>query len=244
MRVLWVTFVVLLVDHFTKVLVKTNMFLGQSIPLVGDWLKLTFTENPGMAFGVTFGMPLLVTTFAILATLAIMVYLWHARWARLSYRLSLALVLGGAIGNIIDRVFYGKIFEYAGYFRGEVVDFVHVNVYNGVAASWIPLIGGQYVTLFPIWNVADMAIVFGVFSILVFHRQMTAPPSSEASATILPETAAALSQLSVATLVDRPDASQEVDGTAVLPAEPDSTGMDLNLSPAAPQSGEERSIQA
>ena len=244
MRVLWVTFVVILVDHFTKVLVKTNMYLGQSIPLVGDWLKLTFTENPGMAFGVTFGMPLLVTIFAILATLAIMVYLWHARWARLSYRLSLALVLGGAIGNIVDRVFYGKIFEYAGYFRGEVVDFVHVNVYNGVAASWIPLIGGQYVTLFPIWNVADMAIVFGVFSILVFHRQMTAPPSPEASASMMPETAAAMSQLSVATLLDRSDPSQEVDGTAVLSVEPDSTGMDRNLSPAAPQSGEERSVQA
>jgi hypothetical protein len=86
--------------------------------------------------------------------------------------------------------------------------------------------------------------VFGVFSILVFHRQMTAPPSPEASAAMTPETAAALSQLSVATLLDRPDASQEVDGTKVLSVEQESTGMDLNLSPAAPQDGEERSVQA
>ncbi len=244
MRVLWLTFVILLIDHATKVLVKTNMYLGQSIPLLGDWLKLTFTENPGMAFGVTFGMPLVVTILAMLATAAIVVYLWHARGSKLSYRLSLALVLGGAVGNIIDRIFYGRIFEYADYFRGEVVDFVHVNVYNGPAASWIPWIGGQYVTLFPIWNVADMAIVCGVFSILVFHRQMTAPPIPEPSPAFSPETAAALSLRAVAVAVEPPAVLKGADGQSAPSAEPESPESGFALSSAAPLSVEDRSAPA
>lgn len=208
MRVLWITLVVLVLDHVTKVLVKTNMFLGQSIPLVGDWLRLTFTENPGMAFGVTFGVPLLVTVFSILATGAIVLYLWHARTSKLSYRISLAFVLGGALGNIVDRVFYAKIFGYGGLFRGEVVDFVHVNVYNGPAASWIPFIGGQHITLFPIWNVADMAIVCGVVAILLFHRAVADMETSEQEAEQVPTEHAQPALLAVS-------ADGQVDGSGV-----------------------------
>lgn len=244
MRVLWVTLAVLLVDHFTKVLVKTNMYLGQSIALLGDWLKLTFTENPGMAFGVTFGMPLLVTVFAMLATMAILVYLWHARTARLSYRLSLALVLGGAIGNIIDRVFYGRIFEYAGFFRGEVVDFIHVNVYNGPAAAWIPFIGGQYVTLFPIWNVADMAIVVGVFSILVFHRQMTEPEPAEPVVAMTPEAAAALTRMAAVSTGNPGGVVPDTDGRIAASVAQELGEQEALVAPADPPSEDERSLRA
>ena len=169
MRVIWITFLVVILDQITKVLVKSNMYLGQTIAVIGNWARLTFTENAGMAFGVTFGVPLLVTILSILATIAIMFYLWHARTMKLGYRVSLAFVLGGALGNIIDRVFYGVFFDYAGLFRGRVVDFVHINVYSGRAADWIPFLGGKHITLFPIWNVADMAIVCGVIAIIAFH---------------------------------------------------------------------------
>ncbi len=169
MRVLWITFLVLVLDQITKVLVKTNMYLGQTIPVVGDWFRLTFTENAGMAFGLTLGVPLLVTALSIAATIAIVFYLWHARTMKLGYRLSLAFVLGGAFGNIVDRVLYGWIFDYAPLLQGRVVDFVHVNVFSGRAADWIPFLGGKHVTLFPIWNVADMAIVCGVIAIIALH---------------------------------------------------------------------------
>jgi signal peptidase II len=139
--------------------------------LIGDWLKLTFTENPGMAFGITFGPPGMVTMFSIIATLLIILYLYNVRKGYTPYRASLALILGGAVGNIIDRVFYAKIFSSGALFQGHVVDFIHVNVWRGYIPDAVPFFGGNYMALFPIWNVADMAIVMGVVGILVFQRK-------------------------------------------------------------------------
>lgn len=171
MRVLWVSFALLLVDQATKQLVHATMVPGQSIPLVGDLLKLTYTTNPGMAFGLTLGSKLFLTLFSIVATGLIVGYLWAVRRGPWGYRLSLALIVGGALGNIIDRVFYGVIYGYGPLFYGEVVDFVHVDFWRGFVPDWIPFFGGGYMALFPIWNVADMAIVAGVASIIVFQRR-------------------------------------------------------------------------
>ncbi|MBO6577394.1 MAG: signal peptidase II [Rhodothermales bacterium] len=162
--------IIVLVDQVTKITVLKNMDYGQSIPVIGDWLRLTYTENPGMAFGIELGAPALVTIFSIVATILIVVYL--ARVGRLyaPYRYSLSLVLGGAVGNIIDRVFYGAIWYDEPLFLGRVVDFIHVNLWRGHVPEAIPFIGGNYIALFPIWNVADMAIVTGVAGILIFQR--------------------------------------------------------------------------
>lgn len=177
MRALWLTLAVLVADQLTKTLVVQRMRLYESIPLVGDWFKFTYTTNPGMAFGLSFGPPGLITVFAMAATALIVVYLWRIRGAYAPYRYSLALILGGALGNIIDRIFYGVIYGYGHLFQGQVVDFVHVDL--GVVE--LPLLGAR--RLFPIWNVADMAIVVGVVGFMIFqgafHRRMLA--SAEAS---------------------------------------------------------------
>lgn len=166
MRVLWISGLVVLLDQSTKLLVLRTMYRGQQIPVLGDWLKFTFTENPGMAFGITPGPTEVVTVFSILATALIVFYLYRVRQDYYPYRASLALILGGALGNIIDRLFYGDAL-----FSGKVVDFIHVNLWSGFLPESIPLIGGMYISLFPIWNVADMGIVCGVASVILLHKK-------------------------------------------------------------------------
>ena len=175
MRVLWVTFFLVVADQITKLVVKFNMSLGESIPVIGDLFRFTFTENPGMAFGLTVGSKLFLTLFSILATVLILVYLWRVSWAPFGYRLALALVLGGALGNVIDRVFYGVQFGEcypsppgsARLFYGCVVDFLHIDLWQGE-------VFGRMIALFPIGNIADVAILIGVTMILItqghFHE--------------------------------------------------------------------------
>ncbi len=171
MRILWITAAIIVVDQLAKIAVVMNMFPGQSIPLLGDWLRLTFTTNPGMAFGITFGPSGFVTILSLLATGLIIGYMYTVRGGYAPYRASLGLILGGALGNIIDRVFYGVIYENGPLFTGEVVDFIHFNIWRGYLPEQIPLIGGNYLALFPIWNIADMAIVIGVVGILLFQNR-------------------------------------------------------------------------
>ncbi len=194
MRVLWVTFFLVVVDQVTKLVVKSQMALGDSIPVVGRIFRFTFTENPGMAFGLTVGSKLFLTLFSIAATVLILAYLRRVPWAPFGYRLALALVLGGAMGNVIDRVFYGMAFGEcypsppgsSRLFYGCVVDFLHLDVWQGA-------VFGKSVALFPIGNIADVAIIAGVVLILVtqgrFHEvaharevaaQQPAVPAGEA----------------------------------------------------------------
>lgn len=174
MRVFWITAAVLLLDQATKAAVLRFMRPEQSIPLLGDWLRLTFTENPGMAFGITIGPPGTVTVLSIVATILVAVYIYQVRHDYAPYRWSLALILGGALGNIIDRVFYGALFDYGTFFTGHVVDFIHVSLWQGFIPRGVPLLGGSYLELFPIWNVADMSIVLGVVGVLFFHHSFHA----------------------------------------------------------------------
>jgi signal peptidase II len=165
-----IVFMVIIIDQVSKVIVLKTMYKGQSIALLGEWLKLTFTENPGMAFGMQFGPPALISILSLVATILIVVYLYNVGGIYGPYRIGLSMVLGGALGNIIDRVFYGKILYDDPLFLGKVVDFIHVNVWRGIVPDTIPILGGKYLALFPIWNVADMAIVVGVAGILFFQR--------------------------------------------------------------------------
>lgn len=170
MRVLWFSLAILVLDQVSKTLVHMFMVRGQSISILGEVLRFTYTTNPGMAFGIQIGPKLFLTLFSIAATIGLIVYLWVVRKGPLGYRLALAGVIGGALGNAIDRTFYGVIYGYAPLFHGDVKDFIHVDLWRGFVD--IPLLGPQFIPLFPIWNVADMGIVLGVVGVLLTQNSL------------------------------------------------------------------------
>jgi len=171
MRVLWLTLFIVVADQATKVWVKLTMLPHESIQIVGDLFKFTFTENPGMAFGLSLGSKLFLTLFSIVATGLIGAYLWHVREGPTGYRIALALILGGAMGNIIDRVFYGMAWGYGRLLYGDVVDFIHLDIWHGVVSGSIPFFGGRYLAVFPIGTIADLAIIGGVATIILFQKR-------------------------------------------------------------------------
>ncbi|MEO0557714.1 MAG: signal peptidase II [Bacteroidota bacterium] len=175
MRVLWLSLAIILADQVTKMLAKFQLEpLGRSVQVIGDLFKFTYTENPGMAFGLEIGSKLFLTLFSIVATILILVYLWHVRKAPLGYRLALAFVLGGAFGNVIDRVFFGMTFGECfpsppgseRLFYGCVIDFLHVDVGVLYIPDWVPFLEPVGYPLFPIGNIADVCIIIGVVLVL------------------------------------------------------------------------------
>lgn len=176
MRVLIVTALVVVIDQVSKLLVKgfsipvlriyhEGLQLGESIPLLGDFFRLTFVENPGMAFGIDTDSKLILTLFTLLATIAIAGYLYHIRDHAFAVRLALALILAGAIGNLIDRMFYGLLFGEGPLFHGKVVDFFDVDFFDVT-------IGGFQLTRWFVFNIADSAVSIGVLLLLFTHRHV------------------------------------------------------------------------
>jgi len=176
-RVLFLSIAILLSDQISKLLVKgvslpslglsiEGMRYGTSIPIFGDFFRLTYIENPGMAFGIDIGGKLFFSLFSILASAAILLYLYRAREESVGLRISLAMILGGAIGNLIDRVFYGVIFGDAPLFYGKVVDFIDLDFFN------INILG-YHLSRWPVFNIADAAVTIGVMLLLFFHRAST-----------------------------------------------------------------------
>jgi signal peptidase II len=225
MRIFWISALAVIIDQISKWAVVEYMYINQSIPLIGDWFRFTFTTNPGMAFGISFGPPGMVTILSLIATGLIIAYMYSVRRGYQPYLMSLALILGGALGNIIDRVFYGVIYEGGGLFTGEVVDFIHFNIWRGYVPADVPFIGGSYMALFPIWNVADMAIVLGVVGILMFQNRFheardTAALQPDAPLTVPPaeEFGVPLTQESTVQAMRAPD-EQTATGTYQPPVE-------------------------
>lgn len=208
---------VLILDQWLKIWVKTNMGYGQEIMLIGEWARLHFTENPGMAFGLELPEPfgkLILSLFRILAVGGLIYYirLLQKEGASLGLLCSFGLILAGAIGNIIDSAFYGMIFSpsgyhhhglaemfpegggYAGFLYGKVVDMFYFPMFSGHFPDWFPFWSNKPFLFFrPVFNVADVAITTGVISIILFHRGFfSAPeqtPSLETpSETVVPET--------------------------------------------------------
>jgi signal peptidase II len=173
-RVLILSLIIVAADQAAKLFIKGASFpalgillrgvpYGSSRPLLGNFLRLTYIENPGMAFGIDIGGKLFFSLFSIVASAAIVAYLYHARRESIGFRLSLAMILGGALGNLIDRVFYGVIFGDAPLFYGKVVDFLDMNFFD------INIFGYQ-LTRWPVFNIADAAVTTGVLLLLFFHR--------------------------------------------------------------------------
>lgn len=174
------------VDQGTKLWVHFNLGQGflQEIVIFKDWLKIQYQLNPGMAFGVEWGMAygkLILTLARLLATLGIFYYLNKLikRRAHSGLLLSLALILAGAIGNLIDSVFYGVWLNNASegaftpWFHGQVIDMVYIDLIGGYFPSWWPFIGGKYAPA-TVFNMADAAIFIGVIIIIVRQKHFFA----------------------------------------------------------------------
>ena len=171
-----VIFLVLLADQALKTWIKTNMYLGQEFKILGQWFIIHFTENNGMAFGMEFGGEfgkLALSLFRIAAVAGIgygLHYLIKHKYHR-GLILNVALIFAGALGNIIDSVFYGKIYGYETWFHGRVVDMLYFPIAEGNFPSWIPIWGGdEFVFFRPVFNLADAAISVGVILILIFQK--------------------------------------------------------------------------
>jgi signal peptidase II len=185
------TVMVLVLDQTTKFWVKTNMYLNQEIKVFGDWAIIHFTENPGMAFGMELGGDygkLALSLFRIVAVFGLAFYIYHLIKTNAPKGLvaSISLIFAGAIGNIIDSVFYGILFSesyyniaeflpaeggYGTLLHGKVVDMIYLPIIKGNMPDWVPFMGGDYFIFFrPIFNLADTAISVGVGIILLFQR--------------------------------------------------------------------------
>lgn len=176
MKIIYVSLIIVVIDQITKLLVKgfsipflgfnyDGMYYGQSIPIIGDFFRLTYIENPGMAFGFDPGenFKLAVSLFSLFASIGLVFYLYLIRDKSFSLRLSIAFILGGAIGNLIDRTFYGVLFGYAPLFYGRVVDFFDFDFFN------FTIFGVSY-DRWPIFNIADAAVTIGVLILIIFYR--------------------------------------------------------------------------
>ncbi len=184
---------ILLIDQVVKVLVKTNMTLGQSIPVFGDWFLIHFTENYGMAFGMEFSGDygkLALSLFRIIAVLFIGWYIHRLVIKRAATGLIFcaSMIMAGALGNIIDSAFYGLVFSesqfnqvaslfpeeggYGAFLHGKVVDMLYFPVIKGTFPSWVPFWADQPFIFFrPVFNVADSAITTGVFILIIFQKR-------------------------------------------------------------------------
>lgn len=182
-----IVLLVLVADQALKIWIKTHMQLHDSIE-VTKWFYLYFTENPGMAFGIEVIGKLFLSLFRIVAVAFIGYYLFQLvkKNYKFGYVACIALILAGAIGNIIDSVFYGVVFDhsygqvatfmpagggYASLLHGKVVDMFYFPLIQTVLPDWIPFWGGREFVFFrPIFNLADSAICVGVFILLIFYR--------------------------------------------------------------------------
>jgi signal peptidase II len=185
LKVLYASLFIVIIDQVSKLLVKggtipilgihiDGMRYAESVRVFGDYVRVTFVENPGMAFGIEVGesSKLFLSLFSLIASIGIIVYLFKVKNQKLIVRLSFAFILGGAVGNLIDRTFYGLFYNYAPVFYGRVVDFIHVNFFD------FTLFGHRF-NSFPIFNVADSAVTIGVIILMIFHRSIEPEAAKE-----------------------------------------------------------------
>ena len=179
-----IALLVIALDQATKMWVHFEMDFGSpgQIQIFGDWFKLHYTTNPGMAFGMELGTEygkMILTSFRLVAMFGIGYYLYYLIQKRspVGYTYCIALILGGAIGNLVDSVFYGVWLDNAPYnaptpwLHGQVVDMFNFDIWEGYIPDWVPLWGGGYTALWPIFNVADASIFIGVGIILIFQNR-------------------------------------------------------------------------
>ncbi|MCS6794588.1 MAG: lipoprotein signal peptidase [Raineya sp.] len=194
-----IALLVIFLDQASKLWVYANMHLGEEFVLFNvkglQWLKIHYTLNPGMAFGVHLPAPfgkILLSLFRIVAVVLITIYLKRlidkqAHWGLL---VSLTLIIAGALGNVLDSMFYGIFLKNNlppdapfAFLHGQVIDMIFTDFWQGILPEWIPFLGGTYFA-FPIFNIADSSIFVGVVSIILFQRKFF--PKTETSQEAIP----------------------------------------------------------
>ena len=204
-----ITLLVLIIDQISKIYVKTNFYLGEDVE-VFSWFKIAFVENPGMAYGMEFGgvTGKIILTVLRIILIGFIIYLikdWAKKISNNYFLIPAALVLAGAIGNVIDCVFYGVLFDkgttwdnmfggwvgypglaqmdysgYSGWLTGCVVDMLYFPLVEFDWPSWIPVIGGKHYKFFqPVFNIADTAISIGGFALFIFRNKAFITDSGE-----------------------------------------------------------------
>lgn len=181
---------VLILDQWLKIWVKTHFYLGEEIEIF-PWFRLLFIENNGMAFGMEMGSKLFLTIFRIAAVALLIWYIFRLcrrSSLRTGFLICIALITAGAAGNIIDCMFYGVIFNdpmpphtavmfppdggYAPLFFGRVVDMLYFPLFSFNWPEWVPMVGGKEFLFFqPIFNLADAAISVGVIVLILFYSK-------------------------------------------------------------------------
>ena len=178
---------VLIIDQIIKIWVKTSMYWHESIKIT-DWFYIYFTENNGMAFGMEIFNKFFLTGFRIIAAIAItwLLIQYVKKNYKTGFLVCVSLILAGAIGNIIDCVFYGEIFSesthssiahwvpigegYSEWFYGKVVDMFYFPLIETNWPEWMPFVGGEHFIFFsPIFNFADAAISCGIIALILFY---------------------------------------------------------------------------
>jgi len=179
-----ISLVVIIVDQMVKMLVHYNMQMGSQgqMLILGELFKLHYLTNPGMAFGMRLDFEygkLMLTVFRIGAMFAIGYYLYSLvkKEANVGLLICIALILGGAVGNLIDSIFYGVCLDNAPFdaptpwFHGQVVDMFYIDIWEGYLPGWIPFMGGNYMALWPVFNIADASIFIAICCIIIFRRR-------------------------------------------------------------------------
>ena len=192
-QVTLIVFVLLLIDQAVKIWIKTHMTIGESIPVFGDWFQIYFIENNGMAFGMQFGGAIGKFFLTALRLVLIGVIIYYVKkliesGSSRAFLTGVALILVGAIGNVIDSMLYGIVFSesnftqvaslfpegggYAPFMFGKVVDMLDFPIIDTTLPQWFPFKGGeQFIFFRPIFNIADSCITIGVFYLLLFKRK-------------------------------------------------------------------------
>ncbi|ANQ50363.1 lipoprotein signal peptidase [Flammeovirga yaeyamensis] len=187
-KIYGVAILVIVLDQLSKLLVHNYMEMGTlgEIKVIGDWFRLHYLLNPGMAFGMQFGNEygkLILTTFRIIASGGIVygIYVLNQKGAHWGFLVCGAMILGGAIGNSIDSVFYGVFIEgnmipgsSTPWFHGQVIDMLYFPMVRGSFPDWLPFYGGERFLFFsPVFNIADSAIFLGVLFIFIFQNKFS-----------------------------------------------------------------------
>lgn len=194
---------ILIIDQWVKIYIKTHFMLGEQVE-VFDWFKILFVENEGMAWGAkipgSYGK-LILTVFRLVAIVGIGYWLWDVirKKAPQLLVISIALIFAGALGNIIDSVFYGILFDhsyhqvaqflpeetYGSILHGKVVDMLYFPLWEGSLPDWLPVWGGQHFTFFePVFNIADSSITIGFLLMILFNKQMFKKPEKQETAVV------------------------------------------------------------
>lgn len=190
LRYFLLALLVILIDQGVKLAVHFNMEMGTmgEINVIGEWFKLHYLLNPGMAFGLKsdheYGK-LLLTLFRLAAMCGIGYYIkfLYDKGSHPGLLWCMGLILGGAVGNVIDSTFYGVLLDNAPdgsptqWFHGQVIDMLFFPLFDGYYPEWIPGIGGKYFLFFsPVFNIADSSIFIGVALILIFQKRYFKKP--------------------------------------------------------------------